>query len=118
MYQYTVLKITITRQKPPHPLAILLILLPEIAAEAGFFGADLHKHDGDENYEYKHRLPGPEPDATAYQIDEYAGEHRVATETVGTVGHQVFGARGDFVTESIHRVAVTHAAHIDDSPNA
>lgn len=39
------------RPKPPHLLAILLVFLPEVAAEAGFFGADLDEHDGDEDYE-------------------------------------------------------------------
>ena len=39
------------RPKPPHLLAIFLILLAEVAEEAGFFGADLDEHDGDEDEE-------------------------------------------------------------------
>jgi len=39
------------RPKPLHLLAILLILFAEVAAEAGFFGANLDEHNGDEDEE-------------------------------------------------------------------
>ena len=79
---------------------------------------DLDEHDGEEGYPYRYCLPRPKPHHHSCQIGQCAGEHGVAIETVGAVGHQVLGARRHFVAESIHRVAFPAMLHVDDGPDA
>ena len=83
-----------------------------------FFGEDLDKHDDEEDEPDKERLPSPEPDNETGEVREGAGEHRIAVETIGTVGHQMLRARTDLLAESVHRIALAMGFHINDSPHA
>lgn len=105
------------RPKAPRPPAVFLVLRAEVSEEAFFLAADLQEHDGDEGREDQQGLPGPKAEADAGVIDKTAGQHGVAAQAVGTVGHQVPGAGRDLVAEGVHRVAVAFVPHIDDGPD-
>lgn len=98
--------------------AIFFIFVAEIAAEAVLFGEDLDEHDGEEKHPDKQSLPSPEPDDETSEVGERAGEHRVAVEAVGAVGHEVLRTRANLLAERVHRVAFAAGLHIDDGPDA
>lgn len=106
------------RSKPSRPPAIRLILFAEVATEALLFAAYLQQHDNDEGDIHQQRLPGPEPDAYAGEIDETARQHGVAAQAVGALSHQVLRAGRHLVPEGVHGVAVALAPHVDDGPHA
>jgi len=116
--QIVLLTLKRNRPKPPHPLAIRLILLAKISAEAFLLAAHLQKHDDDERDKHQHSLPSPKPDANAGVVDETPCQHGVAAQAVRAFRHQVLRAGRHLVPEGIHGVAVAFAPHVDDGPHA
>ena len=104
--------------KPPRPPAIRLIRLAEVAAEAPLFAAHLYQHDDHYHAEYQQGLPSPETYDGADVIDEAARQHGVAAQTIRPFRHQVLRARRYLMPESVHRVAVALAPHVNNGPNA
>lgn len=105
------------RPEPPRAAAIRLILLAKVPAKPLLLAADLKEHDDNECDEHQQRLPTPQPDADTGVIDEASRQHRVAAQAVGTFRHQVLRAGRYLMPESIHRVAVAFAPHVDDTPH-
>lgn len=98
--------------------AVGFVFFAEVAEEAVLLGEDLDEHDDEENYPDKQGLPRPEPDDESGEVGEGAGEHRIAVEAIGTIGHEMLCAGTDLFAESIHRVAFAAVLHIDDRPHA
>ena len=95
-----------------------LILLAEVVHQALFLAPDLPGQEEGLHGKHHQRPEGPEIDQDTGIEDVYAQQHRIPADAVWSVRHQVFGPGRHLIPVGIERIALAHAAHIDDAPDA